>query len=134
MSVLGKIASSLIGSTADPVSAVGNVLDELFTSDDERLDKKIILERLRQKPGIAQVELNKVEAQHRSLFVAGWRPFIGWICATGLGFTFLINPCIQWATGKPGPALATDVMMELVLALLGLGTLRTVEKLSGSAK
>ena len=74
MGILSKIIG---GAAAQPVQAVGNVLDKLFTSDEERLDKKIILERLMQQPSLAQIELNKVEAQHRSLFVAGWRPFIG---------------------------------------------------------
>lgn len=119
---------------AAPVNAVGNVLDQLFTSDEERLDKKIVMERLMQQPGLAQVELNKVEAQHRSMFVAGWRPFIGWVCGVGLTFMFLINPMLQWWTSKDGPELPEDVILELVIALLGLGALRTVEKLKGRSK
>lgn len=129
--------SNLIGggdAVAKPVEAVGNVLDALFTSDEERLDKKIVLERLAQQPGLAQVELNKVEAGHRSLFVAGWRPFIGWVCGVGLAFMFLINPILQWASAKAGPELPQDVILELVLALLGLGALRTFEKMKGRAK
>lgn len=120
--------------SAQPIEAVGNVLDSLFTSDEEKLDKKIILERLAQKPGLAQVELNKVEAQHRSLFVAGWRPAIGWICGFGLANIFLINPWLEWYYSKPGPELPLDVIVELVIALLGLGTLRTFEKFAGRAK
>ncbi len=119
---------------AAPINAVGNVLDALFTSDDERLDKAVIMERLRQQPSLAQVELNKVEAQHRSIFVAGWRPFIGWVCGVGLLMSFIVNPILQWWTNKPGPALPEDIMMELILALLGLGALRTVEKMNGKAK
>jgi hypothetical protein len=125
---------------AQPVEAVGNVLDKLFTSDEERLDKKIVMERLQQQPSLAQVELNKVEAQHRSTFVAGWRPFIGWVCGVGLAFTFLVNPIIQWLTVVfaekmiEGPAIPSDIMMELVFALLGLGTLRTAEKFMGRTK
>lgn len=134
MSFFGKIGEMVAGGTTEPIQAVGSVIDSLFTSDEERLDKKILLERLRQQPALSQVALNKVEAQHRSLFVAGWRPAIGWICALGLGFTFLINPVIQWVTLKPGPHLPTDIMLELVLGMLGLGALRTVEKLSGRAK
>lgn len=129
--------ASLIGggdTVAKPVEAVGNVLDKLFTSDEERLDKKIVMERLQQQPSLAQVELNKVEAGHRSIFVAGWRPAIGWVCAIGLFFTFIVNPILQWLTGESGPALPQDIILELVLALLGLGALRTVEKLKGRAK
>ena len=87
-----------------------------------------------QRPGELQVELNKIEAGHRSLFVAGWRPALGWICAFGLGFTFLINPVIQWATGELGPELPHDIMLELVIGMLGLAGLRTAEKAMGKAK
>ena len=129
--------SALVGggdAVAAPVTAVGNVLDQLFTSDEERLDKKIVLERLAQQPGLAQVELNKVEASHRSMFVAGWRPFIGWVCGVGLAFMFLVNPIMQWWSAKDGPDLPEDIILELVLALLGLGALRTFEKMKGRAK
>ena len=119
---------------ATPVNAVGNVLDQLFTSDEERETLELAKQRLNQKPQIAQIELNKVEAAHRSLFVAGWRPAIGWVCATGLAFTFIINPILQWTSAKPGPELPADIILELVLALLGLGALRTVEKMKGRSK
>ena len=128
--------TSLFGGSAGAgaVEAVGNVFDGLFTSDEERLSKKIIMQRLAQQPGLAQVELNKVEAQHRSLFVAGWRPFIGWVCGLGLFNIFIVNPWIQWLTEKSGPELPLDVIVELVVALLGLGVLRTFEKKIGRAK
>jgi len=131
---MGFLSKLLGGSAAAPITAVGNVLDALFTSDEEKLDKKIIMQRLAMKPNLAQVELNKVEAGHRSLFVAGWRPFIGWVCGVGLAFMFLINPILQWASAKPGPELPEDIILELVLALLGLGALRTFEKMKGKAK
>ena len=130
--------SKLIGvdgdSVAKPVEAVGNVVDKLFTSDEERLDKKLLMERLHQAPALAQVELNKLEAQHSSVFVAGWRPYIGWVCGTGLAFPFVINPCIQWLTGKPGPELPTEALIGLVTAMLGMGALRTFEGLKGTKR
>ena len=125
---------------AEPVEAIGNVFDKLFTSDEEREQAKFVLEKLRQRPAELQVELNKVEAQHRSVFVAGWRPAIGWVCAAGLAFTFVINPAIEWVSIfidqeiGTGPQVPTDVMMELVLAMLGMGALRTFEKKTGNAK
>lgn len=131
MSWLDKLVG---GSVAEPVEAVGNALDKLFTSDDERLTHQEILTRLQQKPAELQVELNKIEAGHRSIFVAGWRPALGWVCAVGFAFPFLINPCLQWYSGMPGPALPLDAMTELVIAMLGLGGLRTFEKLKGKSK
>lgn len=130
----GWLTKLFAGGIAEPIEAIGNVLDKVTTSDAERMQAEIILERLKQEPGILQVELNKLEAQHRSLLVAGWRPYIGWVCGFGLTFTFLINPILQWITGKPGPQLPFDVMSELVLALLGLGVYRTAEKIAGKSK
>ncbi len=132
MGFLKKLFS--VGNPVGAVTAVGNVLDNLFTSKDETLTHEAILTRLAQAPHLAQVELNKVEASHRSRFIAGWRPFIGWVCGLGLFNMFLVNPWIQWITGVAGPDLPKDVILELILALLGLGALRTVEKLKGRAK
>ena len=131
MGILGKLFSS---SAAEPIEAIGNVFDKLFTSDDERAKAQAVLEKLRQEPHLLQAEINKIEAAHRSTFVAGWRPAIGWVCAAGLAFPFLINPVLQWYTGEPGPEMPTDDLTTLIMALLGLGGLRTVEKLSGKAK
>ena len=137
---MSVLAGLLAGGVAAPIEAIGRTLDALFTSDDERAAAALVMERLRQQPGALQVELNKVEAAHRSVFVAGWRPFIGWVCGAGLAYTFLGHPLLEWAAAlwarpelKP-PVLMTDYLMELVVALLGLGTLRTVEKLGGKSR
>ena len=120
---------------AEPIQAVGNVLDALFTSDDERLDKSIIKQRLSQQPALAQSEIMKVQAQHRSTFVAGARPFLMWVCGFGFLFSFVINPILKWIMPEVGsPVLPLEVMMELTLAMLGLAGLRTVEKLQGKSK
>tara|TARA_R110002167_G_scaffold23542_3_gene83674 strand:- start:564 stop:959 length:396 start_codon:yes stop_codon:yes gene_type:complete len=131
MGILDKL---LGGAAAAPVDAVGNALDKLFTSDDEKAQAAAVMAKIRQQPHILQAEINKIEAGHRSTFVAGWRPFIGWVCGVGLLFPFVINPCFQWYTSKPGPEMPTEALISLIMALLGLGTLRTVEKLQGRAK
>ena len=136
---MGILSSILGGAAASPISAVGNVLDSLFTSDEERLDKKIIMERLAQQPHLAQVELNKIEAQHRSLFVAGWRPFIGWVCGVGLGFNFIAFPLLEWGSELAGraitaPTIEVGALTTLVVSLLGLGGMRSLEKFGGRAK
>lgn len=128
--------SKLIGGP-DPakiVESAGTALDKLFTSKDEKLSHAEVLERIKQDPQKWQNDTNAIEAGHRSIFVAGWRPFIGWVCGTGLGFVFVFNPIIQWLTGKPGPVMATEALMTLVVSLLGLAGYRTVEKVAGSAK
>lgn len=131
MGILSKLFG---GGVVEPVDAVGNALDKLFTSDEERAAGKAVMEKLRQQPHILQSEITKMEASHRSLFVAGGRPAIIWVCAIGLAFPFVINPVLQWWTGQPGPVLPTDDLVNLVLALVGLGGLRTAEKLAGKAK
>lgn len=118
----------------EPIEAVGGILDDLFTSDEEKLNIEVIKQRLAQKPSMAQAEINKVSAQHRSTFVAGARPFLLWVCGIGYAFAFLVNPITQWITGDPGPMLPMDAMGELTMGMLGLAGLRTVEKLKGVSK
>jgi hypothetical protein len=118
----------------DPIEAVGGVLDNLFTSDEERLDKEVIKQRLAMQPSMAQAKINEVSASHRSVFVAGARPALLWVCAGGYAFAFLINPIVQWISGSPGPVLPMDYIAELTFGMLGLAGLRTVEKLKGKAK
>ncbi|MDE0058686.1 MAG: 3TM-type holin [Defluviicoccus sp.] len=125
---------------AAPVEAIGRVIDELFTSDEERLGKEALLARLAQRPSLAQIEVNRVEAQHRSVFVAGWRPFIGWICGAALAWNFILRDLLVWAfsvwaPGTPVPAaLQLEHLLTVLLSLLGLGGLRTFEKMGGRAK
>ncbi len=128
---LGKSAGEAISS---PIDAVGNTLDKLFTSKEEKENAKAVMAKIKMKPQILQAEINKMEAQHRSIFVAGARPFILWICGFGLSFAFVINPLIQWFTNKPGPTLPLDTIMELILCILGLGGLRTFEKFTKVSK
>jgi hypothetical protein len=131
-----SLLSSLFSSTAtEPINAVGNVLDNLFTSDEEKMTLEIAKKRLAQKPALVQAEIMKVQAQHRSTFVAGARPFLMWVCGLGFLFAFVINPVLQWIAPELGsPELPLDAMMELTLAMLGLSGLRTVEKLKGVSK
>jgi len=118
----------------DTAKGVADVVDKFIETPDEKTAFKTVMARMVQKPGLAQVELNKVGAAHPSIFVAGWRPAVGWVCALGLANAFLINPWIQWITGSPGPELPLSVMMQLVLGMLGLAGYRTIEKIVGRAK
>ena len=77
MSFLSKLIG---GAAVEPITAVGNVITGIFGDKGEKLSHEQIMARLAQAPQIAQVELNKVEAGHRSVFISGWRPFIGWVC------------------------------------------------------
>lgn len=120
---------------AEPIKAVGNILDNLFTSDEEELTLELAKKKLEQRPALVQAEINKVQAQHRSTFVAGARPFLMWVCGVGLAMAFIVNPLIEYIVpGKELINVPLDQMMELVLALLGLAAMRTVEKVKGVSK
>ena len=116
------------------------MLDALFTSDEERLDKRAMLARIAQHPALVQTEINRVEAAHKSVFVAGWRPFIGWVCGMALFYNFVLRDMLLWLAALAGaenlapPALQLDVLTTILYALLGLGGLRTFEKIQGRTK
>ncbi len=115
---------------------VMNGLDDLFTSEEEKSVAKLRMEQMLQKPHILQAMANIEEAKHRSVFVAGWRPAIGWVSAIGLAYQFLILPfagLINSFLAVPVelPAIQAAELMTLTLSLLGLGGLRTYEKIKG---
>ena len=123
------------GASAEPIQAVGDVLDNLFTSDEETMTLEVAKQKLAQQPALAQAAIMKVQAQHRSTFVAGARPFLMWVCGLGFLFAFVVNPVLQWLWPDVGaPALPLDAMTELTLAMLGLAGLRTVEKVKNVSK
>lgn len=114
-------------------------LDGLFTSDEERANAEAKVAEILQRPHILQAMTNLEEAKHRSVFVAGWRPSIGWICTLGLAYHFLILPFASMISSyaglpQPLPPVASDQLLTLVLSLLGLGGLRTYEKTKGLSK
>ena len=88
----------------------------------------------------AQMEINKVEAQHKSIFVAGWRPAIGWICGVALGWNYVLQPIMMWVGYLTGhdlsgaPKLDGGELTTILLGMLGLGGYRTYEKLKGVAR
>jgi len=82
-----------------------------------------------QERALAQVELNKQEAAHKSLFVAGWRPFVGWVCGAAMAFNYIGVP-IAGAFGAVLPMLDITTMFPILAGMLGMGGLRTTEKLN----
>jgi len=88
------------------------------------------------KANLAQIETNKIQAAHPSIFVSGARPAIMWICAFGLGWQFVFQPVAIWGMAVAGldltlPVIETEGLMSLTLALLGLGGMRSFEKSKG---
>ena len=127
--------SKLVSGGGDPIESISKGLDGLFTSDEERMQAKKDLEELRQKPHLMQALANVTSANHRSMFVAGARPFLLWVCGVGLAMAFIANPLIEFfSDGEELINVPLEQMMELTIAMLGLATLRTVEKLNGVSK
>ena len=131
MSGIAAIAAS--GAVQGVVKGVGDVLDRLFTSDEERAKLALARLEIERLPALKQIEVNLAEAAHSSVFVAGWRPAIGWVCALALVWAFLLQPVATWAVttfalGVAVPPIVTDHLFELVLAMLGMAGLRTFEK------
>jgi hypothetical protein len=118
----------------------GRLLDKLIPDKTAREKAQAELLRAAQdqdfQKAMGQLEINKVEAQHSSIFVAGWRPAIGWVCVIGLAYNFLFYPILTWLVAVTGseinpPPLLSENLMELVLGMLGLGALRSFEKWKG---
>lgn len=128
--------AALLPMLAPIVSALVDRIPDPAERERERAKIEAQLVQHANQVNLAQVDLNKQEAGHGSIFVAGWRPFIGWICGAGLAWAFVIAPVVEWglAVWAPGaklPEARLDFLFELVLAMLGLGGLRTFEKMRG---
>ena len=130
----------------DPVSALfevgSKVLDRVLPDPAQQAAAKLELMKLQQNGELAQItgqmEINKVEAASSSLFVSGGRPSIGWVCGAGFAVQFVIGPLAEWGSALYGhpvkfPQMDTGTMMPLLLGMLGLGGLRTAEKLADKA-
>jgi roadblock/LC7 domain-containing protein len=112
--------SALIG----PVSAI---LDKVIPDKDLREKLSHEIATMADKQMSAQIEVNKVEAAHKSIFIAGWRPAIGWICGFALLYSTIVSPILGiWVTV---PEVDTSLLTTVLMGMLGLGTLRTVEKI-----
>lgn len=84
-----------------------------------------------------QLDVDKTEAASNSIFVAGWRPFIGWVCGSALGYQYILSPIGQWISalfGHPVAAPVLDIgqLMTLLLSMLGMGVLRSYDKAQGT--
>lgn len=134
---------TLIGTLIGPLSSI---INKLIPDPDKaqevkaEIEKALIAQQGQVEQAIAdaakaQVEVNLKEAESPSMFVAGWRPFIGWVCGIAFACTFLIAPFFTWISkmlgGPDFPTLDSATLMSLTMGLLGLGTMRTVEKVQG---
>lgn len=104
----------------------------------EALTNGTFEQRAELQAALAQIEVNKAEATSPGIFASGWRPFIGWTCGVALSVQFVVGPLAGWGAAMVGhelpPLPSLDaVLWELLFGMLGLGALRTVEKVKGKA-
>ena len=117
----------------DTIKAVGNVIDDMHFSGEEKEKLKLQMKEIDAKLQEKQLDINKAEASHRSVFVSGWRPFLGWISGLSIGYVYLFQPILDmilqmFQVQVDWVQLDLGQLMPLVLGMLGLGGLRTFEK------
>lgn len=117
------------------------IIDRLFPDPAQKAAAELELIKLTQdgdlKKILGQLAINAKEAENPSIFVSGWRPFVGWICGFGLFYATIIHNLLEWLSVVKGwtipPAVDTATLIYVLGALLGIGTLRTVEKVRNVA-
>ncbi|MDY6903671.1 MAG: 3TM-type holin [Thermodesulfobacteriota bacterium] len=126
------------------IGGVGKIVDDLHTSKEEELSAARADKELDVKIAMGQMAVNQVEAQHKSVFVAGWRPFIGWVGGSALAWKFIGHPLACWmiivAQGfgylggiESPPSVNASELYPIVLGMLGIGGMRSYDKLKGTA-
>ena len=126
------------------IGPVAGLLDKFIPDADQKAklahEIATMAEKHAHEAAMAQVEVNKAEAQHRSVFVAGWRPFLGWCLSFAMAWHFVLAPVTMFVCTYAGveipelPVFDMDSLMTVLLGMLGLGGLRTVEKVRGITK
>jgi len=137
--------SKLMGG-GDVVKSVGDTLDNLFTSDEERMEAERELTKAKRsfdykesklvaEQNIAQMEVNKADANSGSFFQAGWRPAIGWVGAFALAYQFILYPLLVWALAvssleiEPPPLIDANALYPIITGMLGIAGMRSFDKL-----
>ncbi len=132
--------AGLLGNLIGPVTGI---LDKFIEDKDtkNKLAHEIstMAERHAQELAKGQLEINKTEAASRNIFVAGWRPFIGWVCGVAMAYNYVAQPMLIFGLAQADylvalPAIDLSEMMPVLLGMLGLGGLRSFEKFKGLSK
>lgn len=130
----------------DPITAlltIGNTLiNKIFPDPAQAAQAQLELLKLQQNGDlatmVAQTDINKVEAASASVFVSGWRPFCGWVGGAGLAYAAILEPLLRLIATLYGytgefPAIDTTITMQILFGLLGLGAMRSFDKVKGVA-
>jgi hypothetical protein len=126
------------------IAPVTGLLDKFIEDKDQKNklahELATMADRHAQELAKGQLEINKAEAQHRSIFVAGWRPFVGWTCGIALAWHFVLAPFIIFGSAYAGitlpdlPQFDMSSLLTVLMGMLGLGGMRSFEKMKGLTK
>lgn len=134
MGILSSLAS---GGIQGIITGVSDAADKFIQTPDEKSAIELKKMALGMQAQLQQLEVNKEQAKSSSIFVAGSRPAILWVCAASLAYTYILQPLLNYAvtlydpTIPLPPSLDTGTLMPLILGLLGLGGMRSFEKFKG---
>jgi len=126
-----------IGEVANLASTiVGKIWPDASQAQKDALTLELAQMQAQTAADAAQTSVNQAEAGNASVFVAGWRPFIGWVCGSAFAWTFVLGPMVSYAAKLAGitvalPVLDLSELTPVLLGMLGLGAMRTVEKVNG---
>lgn len=144
MAFLGAVGAAAIGGLVDIAGGIAkNIANKYFPNEEERAKVELDIYKTLMSSDLAQLEVNKVEAGHRSIFVAGWRPFIGWVCGAALAYQYLVLPLGIYLATIFSEKVATimlnapkldDNMWQLLIGMLGMGALRSFDKMKGTSR
>lgn len=140
---MAGLLDGVLGGILKPVTdIIGTVIDRQVVDKNKAAEIKLEMLQELQTRGLdqitAQLEINKIEAANASVFVSGWRPFIGWVCGGALAFQYVLAPISLYLAALAGyqidaPPELDNSLWELVLGMLGMGAMRTFEKVQGVA-
>jgi len=128
MSIIGKV-----------IETVGGLASKFITDKDKLAAFNHEMAMSMHNSDLAQIAVNQEEAKSPSVFVAGWRPAVGWVCVLALLFNYVVSPlgnwiCAVWYPEITLPSLEIDELMTLLYGLLGMGALRSYDKKQGTAR
>lgn len=134
------------------IDGVLGLLDKIIPDKDAREKAKVLLMqkemeadlealKLSVQSDVEQMRVNAEEAKHANVFVAGWRPFIGWVCGIAMAYHFILQPLLAFIIANNSelgdvklPSFDMDALFTVLMGMLGLGGMRTFEKIKGVAR
>jgi hypothetical protein len=142
MNIIADLTSGAITGAVTSVGQLAKDIKELWTGEPSPEKQAAITQKIMELEAAsmnAQIEVNKIEAASENLFVAGWRPFVGWVCGAGFAYATIIQPLMEFAArvafGYEGefPILQTGILVSMLGALLGVGVMRSWDKMQAPA-